>query len=203
MSSINITERAKRVVQLEAEALLRLPIDDNIEKAVLLIASCKGKVFTTGIGKAGYIARKSASTFSTTGSPAVFLHPGDALHGDVGVITPGDILIAFSNSGKTEEIIKTVHFCKKLGVSAVVTITSAETSPLHDLSDIVINIGKIEEACPLGMTPSTSTTAMIAISDALALVTMEYKGIKVEDFAVRHHGGYLGTVTREILANSK
>jgi arabinose-5-phosphate isomerase len=197
-----IIDKIKRVLELEVKAIQNLPLTSEqaiseLERAVEAILKCRGKVFTTGIGKAGYIARKAASTFSTTGSPAVFLHPGDASHGDVGVITSGDILIPFSNSGKNREIIETVHFAKHLEVSAVIAITASRESPLAEESDIVLELGQIQEACPFGLTPSASTAAMVALADALALTVMELRGFSKEDFATRHHGGYLGKRSRE------
>jgi len=187
-----ISEKVRKILLAEAEAVQSIPITSAIDEAVKLIGSCRGKVFTTGIGKAGYVAKKAASTFSTTGTPSVFLHPGDAGHGDVGVVTNGDILIAYSNSGRTREVLETVYFAKQLEVSAVIAVTSQNVSPLAENSDVVLEIGSIKEPCPLELTPSSSTTAMIALSDALALVVMEERGFTKRDFALRHHGGYLG-----------
>ncbi|MBL7663068.1 SIS domain-containing protein [bacterium] len=191
-----IKERISRILTAEAEAIKGVPINENVVRAVEMIVKCRGKVFTTGIGKAGYVAQKAASTFSTTGTPAVFLHPGDAPHGDIGVVTPGDILIAYSNSGKTREVLEVIGFAKHLGADAVISITSHPDTPLGAESDLVLSIGDIKEPCPLGMTPSASTSAMIALSDALALVAMEERGFTKEDFAQRHHGGYLGKKSR-------
>ena len=172
-------------------------MDDSIDKTVQIILGCKGKLFTTGIGKAGYIARKAASTFSTTGTPSVFLHPAESSHGDVGVISKDDVLLAYSNSGKTREVIETVLFSKALGVKSVISISSTADNPLGEEADLVLPIGKIEEACPYGLTPTSSTGAMIALSDALALVIMEERGFTRENWAERHHGGYLGKKSRE------
>lgn len=190
-------ERFRKILMAEAEAIIALPVGKETERAIRVLLTCRGKVFTTGIGKAGYVAKKAASTFSTTGTPAVYLHPGDAPHGDVGVVTEGDVLLTFSNSGKTREVIETVHFCRHLGVETVISIAASAQSPLGLESDIVLELGHIIEPCPLGLTPSASTTAMVAISDALALTVMEQRGFKKEDFAVRHHGGYLGKKSRE------
>ena len=187
-----LIESIKNILKSEAEAILAIPIDSEIERAIALIVNCKGKLFTTGIGKAGYVARKAASTFSTTGTPSVFLHPGDASHGDVGVVSRQDAILAFSNSGYTREVVETVHFCKKLGIPSVITITSNRDSELAKLSEVVICTGRIAEACPFGLTPTSSTAVMTALSDALALVAMEQKGFTKEDFAIRHHGGYIG-----------
>jgi len=190
-------ERVRKILTAEAEAISKLPLGNSVTGAIRLILNCKGKVFTTGIGKAGYVAKKAASTFSTTGTPAVFLHPGDAPHGDVGVVTSGDVLLTFSNSGKTREVIETVHFCRHLGVSGVISIACSGETPLGKESDYTLELGTIHEPCPLGLTPSASTAAMAALADALALVVMEERGFTKQDFAVRHHGGYLGKKSRE------
>lgn len=191
-----ILERIESVLESEAQAIKSIPRGDNLTSVVHLLAGCSGKLFTTGIGKAGYVARKAASTFSTTGTPSVFLHPADSAHGDVGVLSESDILLAFSNSGKTREVIETVHFARSLKIRSVITVSADPTSPLGALSDFTLPIGKIVEPCPLGMTPTASTTAMTALADALALATMQYRGFSREDFALRHHGGYLGQVSR-------
>ncbi len=192
-----ILDRMHKVLEAEAAAISAIPLTSDMERAVETILKCRGKVFTTGMGKAGYIAKKAASTFSTTGTPSVFLHPGDASHGDVGVVANGDILIAFSNSGKTREVHETILFCRHLQIDSVITITAHSDSPIAKESDIALEIGVLTEACPLGMTPSSSTTAMMALCDALALTVMELRGFSKQDFAVRHHGGYLGQKSRE------
>jgi len=189
--------RFQEILSAEAAAILAIPVSDSADKAVKLLLSCRGKVFTCGIGKAGYVAKKGASTFSTTGTPSVFLHPADAPHGDVGVVQKGDILVALSNSGQTREVIETVHFCRHLGIGSVISITASADSELGRLSDAVLEIGRIEEPCSLKLTPTASTTAMSAVLDALALTVMEKRGFSKEDFAVRHHGGYLGRKSRE------
>lgn len=187
---------AKQILKAEAEAILGLNIDNTFSEAVNELLNCKGKVITTGLGKAGYLARKAASTFSTTGTPSIYLHPADASHGDVGVISSEDVLIALSNSGATREVIETVYFCKSLGAKKVICITGKTDSKLAELSDLTLNIGQIKEPCPLGMTPSASAMAMLALCDVLALVTMEQRGFTKKDFAMRHHGGYLGEKSR-------
>ena len=190
-------ERFRKILEAEASAIQAIPVSASALHAVKTLLDCRGKVFTTGIGKAGYVAKKAASTLSTTGTPSVFLHPVDAPHGDVGVVQKGDVLLAFSNSGQTREVIETVHFCRHLGISAVIAVTASAKTPLGDESDIVLEIGRIEEPCPFNLTPTASTTAMAAIVDALALTVMEERGFTREDFAVRHHGGYLGKKSRE------
>jgi arabinose-5-phosphate isomerase len=190
-------DKIRQVLEAEAEAIRQIPLDESVEAAVRAILDCTGKVFTTGLGKAGHIAQKAASTFCTTGTPSVFLHPADASHGDVGVVAKGDVLVAYSNSGRTREVIETVTLCRELGLGSIITITGQKDSPLGEASDITIDYGKIQEACPLGFTPSASTAVMSAISDALALVSMQERGFKKEDFALRHHGGYLGVKSRQ------
>ncbi|MCB0325565.1 MAG: SIS domain-containing protein [Bdellovibrionales bacterium] len=185
-------ERAKQILLAEADAIRNVPINEHFERAVQLFLGCHGKVITFGIGKAGYIAKKAASTFSTTGTPAIFLHPGDASHGDVGVIGTQDVALAFSNSGMTREVLETLHFCRRLGVGHVICVTAHAESKLAEASDVVLEIGKIQEPCPLGLTPTASVAAMLALTDALALVVMEQRGFSREDFALRHHGGYIG-----------
>ena len=191
-------ERVREILDLEAKAIQNIPLDDRISEAINAIVNCKGKVFTAGIGKAGYVARKTASTLSTTGTPSVFVHPADASHGDVGVVRPDDILLAFSNSGKTREVIELALFCKHLGVETIISVCSTQDSPLGQESTIVLEIGKIDEACPFGLTPTASTSAMIALTDAIALITMQERGFSREDWADRHHGGYLGKKSRGV-----
>jgi len=195
--SQKISQQISAIFKAESEAINQIPISDGLISAVEALLQCEGKVFTTGIGKAGYIAKKAASTFCTTGTASVFLHPGDAPHGDVGAITKGDILICLSNSGKNREVVELLHFCRRLGLKHAIAITSNTDSPLAKECEIVIELGNIKEPCPLGLTPTASTAAMLAICDALALVAMEERGFSKEDFALRHHGGYLGIVSRE------
>lgn len=189
---MNIKERTKSILAAEAEAIQSIPLGDSFEQAVEQLFSCKGKVISFGIGKAGYIAQKAASTLCTTGTPSIFLHPGDASHGDVGVIGSQDVGLAFSNSGKTREVIETAHFCRRLGIRSIISITAHADSPLADLSDVIVETGKIKEPCPFGLTPTASVAAMLALTDALALVVMEKRGFTADDFALRHHGGYIG-----------
>ena len=189
-------KRVHEILNAEAEAITAIPLSEDVERAVRAILNCGGKVLTTGIGKAGYVAKKASSTFCTTGTPSVFLHPGDSSHGDVGVAGQGDVLLAFSNSGKTREVLETVPRCRVLGVTTVISITGSKASPISELSDFVLELGSIKEPCPLGLTPTASTAAMLALSDALALTVMEQRGFETDDFALRHHGGYLGQKSR-------
>jgi len=190
-------QKIKEFLQSEARAIDNIPIDPSVDEVIEVIKACEGKTFTTGIGKAGYIAKKAASTFSTTGTPSVFLHPAESSHGDVGVISDGDVLLAYSNSGKTREVLETVRFARALGATKIISITSQKDTPLGEESDLVLPLGEIKEACPFGLTPTSSAAAMLAISDALALSVMEARGFQKEDWAKRHHGGYLGVKSRE------
>jgi arabinose-5-phosphate isomerase len=187
-------KRARAILLAESEAVRNIPVDENLLKATEAVINCKGKVISSGMGKAGIIARKVASTFSSTGTPSVFLHPGEAQHGDLGLIHKDDILLVFSNSGKTREIIELVKLTNRLhGKSVrVVSITSHPESELRNLSDIILSIGEVEEVCSLGMAPTSSTTAMLALGDVLCMLVMEEINFTKEDFMKRHHGGYLG-----------
>ena len=189
--------RAQAVLNAEAEAILAIQLDANFLHAVEILRKCKGKVITTGMGKVGTIAVKLATTLSSTGTPACFLHPGEAAHGDLGLVSKNDVMITFSNSGKTREVLETIERAKKLNGMHLIAITGHPDSPIGRQSDIVLSIGAVKEPCSLGLTPSASTTAMMALSDALALVLMEKKGFTKADYAKFHHGGYLGRRARK------
>lgn len=184
---------ARNVLEIEARGILGLTerLGDSFIRAVDLLFHCKGKVVVTGLGKSGLICRKIAATLSSTGTPALFLHAGDANHGDMGMINKGDVVIAISNSGETEEMLKFVPLLKRLGVK-VISITGNADSNLARAADIALNAAVKEEACPLGLSPTASTTAALALGDALAVVLLELRGFKEEDFALRHPGGSLG-----------
>tara|TARA_R110002110_G_scaffold213236_7_gene426446 strand:- start:2199 stop:2792 length:594 start_codon:yes stop_codon:yes gene_type:complete len=186
---------AKQVLKEEVNAIKAIPLT-GINEAVEEILKCKGKLVFVGMGKAGLIARKVAATFASTGTPAFYLHPSEAQHGDLGMISEGDLIIAFSNSGKTREIIETAYLAKQLCDPKIITVTSNPLAPLAVASDIVIETGGYPEVCPLGMAPTCSTTAMLVIGDVLAMVVMEQKKFTKEEYAKRHHGGYLGQVAR-------
>lgn len=186
------------IIQKEAEAINQISVTEAFEDAVNLLLACQGKVITTGIGKAGYIANKFSATLSSTGTPAFFVHPAEAGHGDLGMVNPEDIIIAFSTSGKSIEVIEMLENARQLGVSRVIGITSHPESPLRELSELVLDMGSnIIEPCPLKVTPSASIAVMQAISDAIALTLMELKGFTAHDYGMRHHKGYLGSVTRQ------
>lgn len=186
------------IIQKEAEAINQINITDEFETAIQLLFACPGKVITTGIGKAGYVASKFSATLSSTGTPAFFVHPAEAGHGDLGMVNPDDVIIAFSTSGKSIEVIEMLENARQLGVSRVIGVTSHPDSPLRKLSELVLDMGSdIVEPCPLQVTPSASIAVMQAISDALALTLMELKGFTTHDYGMRHHKGYLGSITRQ------
>ncbi|MEM7077291.1 MAG: SIS domain-containing protein [Pseudomonadota bacterium] len=193
---MNIKERMQAVLAAEAAAIAAIEINDQFVRAVELMQACQGKIITTGIGKAGYIANKFAATLASTATPAVFIHPAEAAHGDLGLVNKEDFMIAFSTSGKSTEVIEMIEWSRHLGIAGIIGVTSHSVSPLRDQSDFVLDMGVIEEPCPLGLTPSASMAAMLAVSDALALALLEQKGVTREDYGLRHHGGYLGRAAR-------
>ncbi len=188
-----ILERAKSVLKIEADAVRSLidKLDESFVKAIGLIDECRGKVVVMGIGKSGIICKKVASTFACTGTPAFFLHPSEAIHGDVGMLSKDDVIIAVSNSGETDEIITLLPTIKRMGIPLIV-MTGCLNSVLARSGDVVMDIGVGEEACPLGLVPTASSAASLAMGDALALALLEKKGFKSEDFAMLHPGGALG-----------
>ena len=192
----HIRRRMAEIIACEAAAIAAINVSAEFEAAALKLCETRGKVLTTGIGKAGFIAHKFASTLCSTGTPAVFLHPAEAAHGDLGMISRDDCIVAFSTSGKSNEVLEALELGRHLGLSAIIGITSHPDSRLRELSDIVLDMGEIEEPCPLGLTPTASIAVMLAISDALALTVMELKGTTAADFGLRHHGGYLGRKAR-------
>ena len=193
---MQIERRVRAILDSEAEAIKAVSIDASYGKAVELIETCAGKIITTGMGKAGFVAHKFAAILSSTATPAVFIHPAEAAHGDLGMIAPGDCIVAFSTSGKTREVLEFIQLSRRMDIGAVVGITSNTDSGLRELSDVTINMGVIKEPCPLGMTPTASMAVMAAIGDALALVLMEKKSVTREQYGMRHHGGYLGKKAR-------
>lgn len=193
---MDILERVRHVLEEEAAAIRSVNVTPVFEEAVRALHACQGKVVVTGMGKAGLAARKFATTLCSTRTPAAYIHPGEAAHGDLGLIGPGDVLVAFSTSGKTREVIEMLEQSRHLGVASVIGVTSHTDSELRGLSDILLDMGEVREACPLGLTPSASIAVMLAIGDALALALMEFKGVTREDYGLRHHGGYLGRKAR-------
>ena len=193
---MQIERRVRTILDSEAEAIKAVSIDASYGKAVELIETCAGKIITTGMGKAGFVANKFAAILSSTATPAVFIHPAEAAHGDLGMLAPGDCIVAFSTSGKTREVLEFIQLSRRMDIGSVVGITSHTDSGLRQLSDVTINMGVIKEPCPLGMTPTASMAVMAAIGDALALVLMEKKSVTREQYGMRHHGGYLGKKAR-------
>jgi len=193
---MNINKRVSEIIAQEAAAIAAIKITPEFENAILALKDFKGKVLTTGMGKAGYVAQRFTATLCSTKTPAAFIHPGEAAHGDLGLVDENDCVFAFSHSGKTNEVLEMVELSRHLGVKLVIGVTSHSDSGLRDLSDILIDMGEIKEACPLGLTPSTSVAVMSTICDAIALTLMELKGVTREDYGLRHHGGYLGKKAR-------
>lgn len=205
MNNFNNTDLAKRlesILEAEAEAVRKIPLSDAYAKAVDLIVEQVhrkgGKLVTSGMGKAGQIAMNIATTFCSTGTPSVFLHPSEAQHGDLGILQRNDVLLLLSNSGKTREILELLDLAQALypGIPFIV-LTGDPSSPLAAATDIALFTGASPEVCPLGMTPTTSTTMMTVIGDLLVVATMEAIGFTVEEYALRHHGGYLGHKSKE------
>ncbi len=195
---MDIKQKMSQIIEMEAAAIKAINVTSEFEEAVSTLLNCKGRVVTTGIGKAGFIAHKFAATLSSTGTPAFYIHPAEAGHGDMGMLAEGDCIIAFSTSGKSIEVIEMLEIAHLLGIESIIGITSHTDSPLRDLSEIVLNMGPdIEEPCPLKITPSATIAVMLAISDAIALTLMELKGFTKEDYGMRHHKGYLGSITRK------
>lgn len=191
------------LLRREAQAVLDIPITDAYGKAVALIVEQvhrkKGKLVTSGMGKAGQIAMNIATTFCSTGTPAVFLHPSEAQHGDLGILQENDLLLLISNSGKTREIIELTTLAERLNPALKkIVITGNPSSPLAESADICIATGHPAEVCPLGMTPTTSTTVMTVIGDILVVEAMKRTGFTIEEYSKRHHGGYLGERSREL-----
>lgn len=184
---------ARQVIRIERDALTNLlsRIDSRFEKACELILKSRGRVVLMGMGKPGFIAQKISATLSSTGTPSLFLHPAEALHGDLGRVMKEDVVVAFSNSGQTEEIIKLLPMIKKIGAK-LISFTGNVHSALARHSDVVLNVSVKKEACPLNLAPTASTTAMLALGDALALALLEKKGFRTEDFAFYHPGGNIG-----------
>jgi arabinose-5-phosphate isomerase len=183
----------KAVIETETEGLSRLSsrIDKNFAAACKIILACQGRTIVTGMGKSGHIGSKIAATFASTGTPSFFIHPGEASHGDLGMITTNDVVLALSNSGETEEILSLLPVIKRLGVPLIALI-GKQNSSLAQNATVHIDVSVAREACPLGLAPTASTTAALAMGDALAIALLEARGFSKEDFALAHPGGSLG-----------
>ena len=192
-------ETAKRVLRIESEAIAALidRLDARFESAVEMLFACKGRVVVTGLGKSGLIGRKISATFASTGTPSLFLHAGDALHGDLGALVAGDVLLAISASGETGELVELLETVKRLGIR-VIALTAKPGSSLGAASDVVLDIAVKEEACSLNLAPTASTAAALAMGDALAISLLERRGFGEQDFAALHPAGKLGMRLRRV-----
>ena len=190
---------ARKVLQIEARAIADLSdrLDGRFLAAVDLLLGCRGRVVVAGMGKSGLIGQKISATLSSTGTPSFFLHPAEALHGDLGRLVRNDVLVALSYSGETEELLRLLDTVKRLALQ-LITLTGNQTSTLAQSSDVVIDVGIREEACPLGLAPTASTAAMLAVGDALAMTLLERRGFNQDDYAVLHPGGGLGWKLRRV-----
>lgn len=198
-----MTDSIREILRKEAEAVAHIPVTEAFEQAVGLIVEQVhqqgGKLVTSGMGKAGQIAMNIATTFCSTGIPSVFLHPSEAQHGDLGILQPNDLLLLISNSGKTREIVELTQLVQVLNPTIKkIVITGDENSPLAIAADVCLFTGHPDEVCVLGMTPTTSTTVMTVIGDILVVETMKQTGFTMEEYSKRHHGGYLGSKSREL-----
>ena len=193
MKRPDLRRLAERVLRLEAEAILGLipKLDANFERAVELLRRCAGRVIVTGMGKSGLVGRKIAATLASTGTPAYFLHPAEGVHGDIGMVARGDVVLALSNSGETDEVLAVLPPLKRLGVP-IVLLTGNPTSTLARQCEVVLDVSVPEEACPMNLAPTSSTTAALAVGDALAMVLLELRGLRPEDYAALHPRGTLG-----------
>ena len=188
-----VIKRAKEILKIEVEAIENLikRLDEKFARAVEIIFNCRGRVVVTGIGKSGLIGKKIAATFASTGTPALFLHSAEGVHGDLGMMVKGDVMIAISQSGSTEEINLLLPAVKRLGIK-LISLTGDVNSVLAENSDVVLDVSVLKEACPFGLAPTASTTAALALGDTLAITLLERRGFKKEDFALFHPGGSLG-----------
>ncbi|WP_415911493.1 KpsF/GutQ family sugar-phosphate isomerase [Neptuniibacter sp. QD37_11] len=193
MSQPDFLSSARRTIQLEAEAVSDLVshLDENFIRACELMFQCTGRIIVTGMGKSGHIGKKIAATLASTGSPSFFVHPGEASHGDLGMITSNDVVIALSNSGETAEVVTIIPLLKRMK-APLISITANADSTLSTASDANLHIGVEKEACPLGLAPTSSTTTQLVLGDALAIALLEARGFSAEDFAFSHPGGSLG-----------
>jgi arabinose-5-phosphate isomerase len=189
----DIVDYAREVVRAEADAIAQLGarLNGAFARAVDMVLACPGRAVVTGMGKPGFIAQKISATFASTGTPSLYLHPAEALHGDLGRLVPGDLVLALSNSGETDEIIRLLPAIRRLG-APIVAMTSGPRNSLADRADVVLEIGPVPEACPLGLAPTASTIALLAMGDALAMAVQHRRGFSPEQFASLHPGGALG-----------
>lgn len=191
--SQRLLDRAREIIAMEADAVRGLTsvVDEAFLKAIDLMLNCRGRVITTGMGKAGLIGRKVAATLASTGTPSFFVHPGEAIHGDLGMITGDDVVMAFSHRGQTEEVLRILPYLKHFQVP-LIAVTSNPDSELAKSSDVSLILTVAREACSLNLAPTSSTTAMLALGDTLAIVLLDARGFGPDDYALRHPGGSLG-----------
>ncbi|WP_111883785.1 KpsF/GutQ family sugar-phosphate isomerase [Acinetobacter sp. CFCC 11171] len=192
-NQVDFQKVALETLRIEEHALqvLTTQIDDRFSQACEIILQCKGRLVITGMGKSGHIGRKMAATFASTGTPSFFMHPGEAGHGDLGMLVKGDVLIAISNSGKSDEIMMLMPLIKHLGIP-LITMSGDNKGPMPQNADVALTLGNIQEACPLGLAPTSSTTATLALGDALAVALLDARGFTSDDFARSHPAGALG-----------
>lgn len=193
MTQFDFISSALRTIDIEAQAVaaLRTQLNQEFVKACSMMLNCRGRIIVTGMGKSGHIAKKIAATLASTGSPSFFVHPGEASHGDLGMITKDDIVVAISYSGNSTEIVTLLPLLKRLGIP-IISMTSNPLSPLGEVAEAILNISVASEACPLALAPTSSTTATLVMGDALAIALLEARGFTAEDFAFSHPGGALG-----------
>lgn len=202
-----MTHDYKSIIEAEAKAVASIPVGPDYDEAVrLIVEQCHrrgGKLIVSGMGKAGQIGMNIATTFCSTGTPAVFLHPAEAQHGDLGVMQPDDMMLLISNSGKTREVIELFNLARGLNPGVpVIVITGDPSSPLAELADLILPTGHAPEVCPLGLTPTVSTTVMTVMGDLLVVAVMKEIGFTAEQYALRHHGGYLGKAAENLSRQS-
>jgi arabinose-5-phosphate isomerase len=199
MNDSALLDAGRRVLTAEGAALdeVAAKLDSNFVKAVRLLVACKGRVVVSGMGKSGHVARKIAATMASTGTPALFVHPGEASHGDLGMIVPDDVVIALSNSGETAELTDLVAYTRRFSIP-LIAMTARAQSALANAADVALIFPPVPEVCPMGLAPTTSTTMMLALGDALAVAALECKGFTAEDFRNFHPGGKLGKILLRI-----
>lgn len=188
--------KANKIIKSFADAIFSIKLNGSFLSAVDLFLSCNGKIITTGMGKAGIAMMKFSSTLCSIGFPSCYLHPGEASHGDLGLLSHNDILFVASTSGKTREVIEIIKLARNIGVRTIIGITSHKDSPIRNMVDCLIDMGEIKEAGHLSLAPTTSILVMLSIVDTIALYASELKGFTKEDYAKYHHSGYLGAVAR-------
>jgi len=193
----NIRYEAYNLLDQFADSIKNIEIDSSFDSVVDIILNCEGKIITTGMGKAGIAMKKFSSLLCSLSFPSAYLHPGESSHGDLGLLSKQDILFVASTSGKTREVLEIIELSKEIGPEYIVGITSHKDSPIRDKVDYIIDMGEIQEAGHLGLAPTTSILVMLALTDCLALCAAKEKGLSLEEYSLRHHSGYVGSVARK------